>query len=390
MQVVLFQRHERAARHVDLADAQAIREPALDPVAAGGERHAAIDAVPLVDLRGDEALPVHEVIDPAGRLAWKVDPLVARDDVGQDQIAVAGQVVAEGGVLRAGGAVGRVGDGSIVGVGVGLEQRHLAVARPVGPAEQAARQVVREVAAADGVRLLRVLVRRAGGEDDHPLGVARALRFDGERGGLARPLAAGHRARSAGVEDDDPDVDRRRSDQPLERVDRQPRFAEAECAVLGVPRVIEEERGALAVAGRLGGLLFDPGQRRQHIAGAAVDDQVRVLAPHTAEPSEDVVDLAGVGAGIEQRAGVGAARVVAGDDGEPVQHVGARTGRRERRGEPDRDGEPMSNDTHRYGLAKLRVNCSPGRSSLGRRPRSPPARSYAARAAARAASTEIG
>ena len=106
---------------------------------------------------------------------------------------------------------------------------------------------------------------------------------------------------------------------------------------------------------------------------------------HAAEAREDVVDLAGVGAGVEQRARIGAARVVAGDDGEPVQHIGARaagdernSGRGGRAGDETCEGarpaRPWSPAAH-YGLMNVRVNCSPGRSSRGMWPRSPPARS---------------
>src|SRR6185295_18068789 len=62
-QPALRERDQLAAGHVDLADAQPVREPALDAVTAGGQRDAAVDAVGLADLRCDETLAVHEVID---------------------------------------------------------------------------------------------------------------------------------------------------------------------------------------------------------------------------------------------------------------------------------------------------------------------------------------
>ena len=77
-----------------------------------------------------------------------------------------------------------------------------------------------------------------------------------------------------------------------QRVERQPRVAEAERAVLGVARVVEEERRALAVARARRRPALGLRERGEQIAGAAVEDQLRVLGPHAAEAGEDVVDLA--------------------------------------------------------------------------------------------------
>ena len=67
-----------------------------------------------------------------------------------------------------------------------------------------------------------------------------------------------------------------------------------------------------------------PASRRRRSRSRSCDALARRSAAsrprsHAAEAGEDVVDLAGVGAGVEQRPRVAAARVVAGHDREPAQ-----------------------------------------------------------------------
>ena len=87
------------------------------------------------------------------------------------------------------------------------------------------------------------------------------------------------------------------------------------------------------------------------------DQQRRVLGPHAAEAGEDVVDLARVGAGVEQRPRVAAARVVAGHDREPAQ----RPARARSTPPPPRRAtrrtralEPCAHRDRPYGLANVR------------------------------------
>ena len=300
MELRLVERGELAARDVDLADAQAIREPPLHAVAAGRERDAPIGVRVLDHLGGDEASRVHEEIDTARGRAREIKSLVTPADVGQHQVAVAGEVVAEGRMLRAGGAVRGVGDRAVVGVGVGLEQRDAAVAGAIRAAQQAARQVVREVAAADQVRLLRILVGGARGQDHQALGVARALRLDLERRRLARALGAGEHARAAGVEDADAHVGGRLRQAVLQRLERQLRVAQAERAVLGVAGEIDEQRHVLAALGGVARAPLHLAERAQEVVRAAVQEQRRVLGPHAAEADQDIVDLLRVVARVQQ------------------------------------------------------------------------------------------
>ena len=88
----------------------------------------------------------------------------------------------------------------------------------------------------------------------------------------------------------------------------------------------------------------------------AVEESCGVVRAHAAEAREDVVDLARVGARVEQRPRVAAARVVAHDDGEAVQPLGAR-GRRdaEERRERAGDGEagPLHDGVRRRSTAQI-------------------------------------
>ena len=99
-----------------------------------------------------------------------------------------------------------------------------------------------------------------------PLASRGLVRLDLERGRLARALGA----RRGAPERQESRIAMRTStgarDARLERIDRQARLAQAERAVLGVARVIEEERGVLAVLRRLGRLHLDGGQRARAAA----------------------------------------------------------------------------------------------------------------------------
>ena len=278
----------------------------------------------LDHLGGDEASRVHQEIDTARGRARKIKPFVTPADVGQHQIAVAGQVVAEGRMLRSGRALRGVGDRAIVRVRVRFEQRDAAVAGAIGAAQQAARQVVGEVAAADQVRLLRILVGGARRQDHQPLGVARALRLDLERRRLARALGAREHARAAGVEDADAHVGGRLRQAALQRFQRQLRVAQAQRAVLGVAGKIDQQRDVLPALGGVAGAPLHLAERAQEVVRAAVEDQRRVLGPHAAEAVQDLVHLLGVVARVQQGTRVAAAGVIAGDHRETMQLVRAR------------------------------------------------------------------
>jgi hypothetical protein len=102
--------------------------------------------------------------------------------------------------------------------------------------------VVREVAAADLIRLLGVLVGARGGEED---GAARLLGGVGlhvEGGGVAGPLAARDHTRAAGVEDPHHHVGAALLQADLQLVEPDAALAEAEGAVLGVAGVVDHER----------------------------------------------------------------------------------------------------------------------------------------------------
>ena len=199
-------------------------------------------------------------------------------------------------------------------------------------------------------------------------------------GALRAPLVrVARRARFAGVEDRDAHVDRRRRDARLDAVDRQARLSQAQGAVLGVARVIEEQRRAA----RRAASPRPPASRRRRSRSSScdalrADQQRRVFRAHATEAGEDVVDLARVGARVEERTRVAAARVVAGDDREPAQPLRARGRRRRRHGEQREQARCRLRRIFAFsvlasGLANARTNCSPGRSRLGMRARLPPA-----------------
>ena len=170
-----------------------------------------------------------------------------------------------------------------------------------------------------------------------PLASRVTVGLDLEGGRLARPLGSRdapdivpdlHESRIAMRTSIGDDAMRR-----LDAVDRDARLAQPQRAVLGVARVVEEERRPLAALLRLRGLHLDGDERAQHLGRARADQQRGVLGAHAPEAGQDLVHLARVRAGVEQRPRVAAADVVAGDDREPPQPLRARRRRRRRQGE---------------------------------------------------------
>jgi hypothetical protein len=123
----------------------------------------------------------------------------------------------------------------------------------------------------------------------------------------------------------------------------------------------------------VGRLHLDGDDRGEQLRRRRVDEQRRVLRTHAAEADEDLVDLARVGARVQQRPRVAAPRIVAHHDREPPQPLRARRRRRRHHGE-QREKRELGGPTHLrpQGFANVRTNCSPGRSRLGMRARLPP------------------
>jgi hypothetical protein len=112
---------------------------------------------------------------------------------------------------------------------------------------------MREVAAADVIRLLGVLVGAAGGEEHGAAGLLGGVGLHVEGRGVAGPLAAGDHARAARVEDPHDHVGAGAVQAGLEIVEGDAGLAQAERAVLGVARVIDHQGGVLAALPGLGG-----------------------------------------------------------------------------------------------------------------------------------------
>ncbi len=140
----------------------------------------------------------------------------ARVERGQDQISRAAQVVLEGGVLGAGEGPARGAERGLVGVAVGLVERHLAVAVLVRGAEQAREERVGEEAALELVGLLAVLRGRAGGEEHRTLAGHPLVELDVEGRDGRAALHPGQRPGAAGVEHQQPECRGRPAHQLLQ------------------------------------------------------------------------------------------------------------------------------------------------------------------------------
>src|SRR5216683_1150975 len=68
--------------------------------------------------------------------------------------------------------------------------------------------------------------------------------------------------------------------------------------------VVEEQHRPLVVLGGLANSLLDPTERGEEIGGLAVEQELGIPRPDSAESGEDVVDLSSVISRVEQGAGV--------------------------------------------------------------------------------------
>ena len=105
----------------------------------------------------------------------------------------------------------------------------------------------------------------------------------------------------------------------LSGLDRQAGVAQAQGAVLGVPGIVDQQDGALALAAGQRGARLQVGQRGQESLGGAAQHQGGVLTPDAAQIGQHGVHLPGVVVRVVQRARVVAAFVVAGNQGETSQ-----------------------------------------------------------------------
>ena len=100
-------------------------------------------------------------------------------------------------------------------------------------------------------------------EQHEAAGVVPAVGLDLEAGALARALGAVDDPRAAGIEDADADVGGALAGQPLlEPLEVDPARAEAQGPLLGVAGVIDDEGGALPLAGGQGGAALQAGRAR--------------------------------------------------------------------------------------------------------------------------------
>jgi hypothetical protein len=209
---------------------------------------------------------------------------------------------------------------------------------------------------------------------------------------VARALAAGDHAGAAGIEDADHDVGAGVLQARLQIVEADAGVAEAESAVLGVAREIQDQRRVLPLLAGDGGAGLQVEEGALEIVGAAVDEQERVVARDGAVAGEDVMDAAGVLAGVEKRAGVAAAGVVADDEGEAAVTGAARWRGPESAGH--QRGRQEDERATSHGFLNNQVNCfTAPRPSTGRaatRSRLPSAWAWAARAARVTSSTARG
>ena len=226
-------------------------------------------------------------------------------------------------MLRAGPRFGSGADGAAVGVRIRFGEGHLAVAARVGVAQQARGEIVGEEAARDLVGLLGFLVGGRGGDEHQAarVGAAGALHVEGGHGPHA--LHAGDGARLARIEEPDAHVGRRLLQALAQLAERQSGVAQPQLAVLGVPRVVDEEQRLLAVLARRSGPPVQIVESAADVPRVGAREQARVFLAHAAQADEDGVDAAGVALGVPELPRSRAALRVAHHQGEAV-HVGAR------------------------------------------------------------------
>ena len=108
----------------------------------------------------------------------------------------------------------------------------------------------------------------------------------------------------------------------LHRLQRQRRLAQPQRAVLRVPRVVEEEGGALAPGRGVARPPLQLSQRHQHRVRRVVQQQHRVGGLHAAQPHQHVVQALRVVLRVEQGPRTVAALVVAHEERETAQGPG--------------------------------------------------------------------
>jgi len=114
----------------------------------------------------------------------------------------------------------------------------------------------------------------------------------------------------AGVEDANPDIRARLGEAAFERIEGNLGAAESQGPIFRMAGVVEEQHRPLVVLGGLANSLLDPTERGEEIGGLAVEQELGIPRPDSAESGEDVVDLSSVISRVEQGAGVVAPLVV--------------------------------------------------------------------------------
>ena len=320
---------DRVVGDAEVAEQERVAVALLHQITAGRKREPALVSARLGDFGDGLARAVEDDVD-AFVGGGKDEPAARRGELGEDDVARAAEIVQIDGMLRARARVGRLADGARVGIRVGFGESDLAVAARVGVAEKTGGEIVREKGSADLVRFLRLLVGARRGDQDQPARPRRSRLhlLHVERWRRPDALAAHDHARLAGIEQADANVRRRVFERVAQLAQGHARVAQAQVAVLGVARVVDEEHRLLPLG------VSEPfrqlAERRANVVGRGAGQEPRVLFADAADAGEDSENASSVPLGILERPGPGAAARVADDQREATLRGGGRQRGQER------------------------------------------------------------
>ncbi len=213
------------------------------------------------------------------------------------------------------------------GISERFAQAHLSVAVLVSGAQHGRGEVVGEERRAQLIRLLRVLARRARGQDRDTLGRYRRLHHDRKHRAAPAALDAGQGARATRIEHEDPRACAGADDAIAERGEGKAGPVDVERFTVGVPRVVDEQQRLwIAVVEPR----FDRIERGPQLGRARAGERHHVGVGEPADGPQDVGDSLGVLLGIAQ---LDVARIAAVDADD--HRAACRSGRLRSRQEPE-------------------------------------------------------